>query len=69
MVSQLENELCYIKKFSGVYEENCIVNSVPVNDWTAECAIITSNDSRLKAPVDTLEFFLNEAELSLNSVN
>ena len=45
------------------------MNYACVDIWRAECAIITSNDSRLKAPADTLEFFLNGAELSLNSVN
>ena len=37
MDAQLENELCYIIKI-------VFVISVRVNDWTAELAIIASND-------------------------
>ena len=46
------------------------MNSVRVDDWTTECTNIASNNSRLKACTvftDTVEFFLNRAEL--NSVN
>ena len=43
MISQIENELCYIKHCLGVYEQIGIVNSVPVDDWTAELAITTSH--------------------------
>ena len=38
MASQLESGLCGIK-----HEQNKIVNSFLVNDWTAELAIISSN--------------------------
>ena len=43
MVSQLENELDCIKHFGGVYEQNSTVDSVRVDDWTAELAIIASD--------------------------
>ena len=44
MKSQLENELDCIKHCNGVYEQNNIVNSVRVDDWTAELTIIANND-------------------------
>ena len=34
-----------IKHCWGVYEQNSIVNSVHVDDWTVELAIIASNDT------------------------
>ena len=37
------NEHCYIKHCWGIYEHNNIVNSVRVDDWTTEWAIIASN--------------------------
>ena len=43
MASQLENGLCYIKHQLGVYVQNSVVNSVCVDDWIAELAIIASN--------------------------
>ena len=36
MAAQLANKVCCIKHCSGVYEQNSIVNSVFVDDWTAE---------------------------------
>ena len=42
MASQLVNELDCIKHCWSVYEQNSIVNSVSVDDWTVECAIIAS---------------------------
>ena len=42
MAFQLVNELCCIKNYSGVYEQNSIVNSGRVDVWTTELAIITS---------------------------
>ena len=44
MASQLENVRCYIKHCRGVYEQNNIMKSVRVVDWTAERAITGSND-------------------------
>ena len=38
MAFQLESGLCGIK-----HEQNIIVNSFVVNDWTAELAIVSSN--------------------------
>ena len=43
MLSQLMNELGWIKYCWGVYEENSIVNSDRADDWTAKWAIIASN--------------------------
>ena len=43
MASQLANEYACIKHCRGVYEKNRIVNSVRVDDWTAELAITASN--------------------------
>ena len=43
MASQLENELFSVKHCWGVYEQISIVNSVRVDDWTAEWAFIASN--------------------------
>ena len=43
MVSQLENELGFIKDCWGVYGQNSRVNSVHVDGWIAELAIIASN--------------------------
>ena len=40
----LKYGLCCIKHCWGVYEQNIIVNSVSVDDWTAELAIIASNE-------------------------
>ena len=37
------NELCCIKHCWGVYEQDSLVNSVGVDDWTAEWAMIASN--------------------------
>ena len=42
MTSQLMNERCCIKHCWGVYEQNTIVISVHVNNWTAEWPIIVS---------------------------
>ena len=39
----MANVLCCIKHCWGVYEQNNIVNSICVGDWTAELAIIASN--------------------------
>ena len=44
MTSQLENEPWYNKPCWGVYEQNSIVNSVHVDDWTAEWEIIPNNE-------------------------
>ena len=44
MAFQLENDDCCIKHCWGVYEQNDIVNSVRVDDWTPELAIIGSNE-------------------------
>ena len=43
--SQLENECCGIKQYWGVCEQNSIVNSVRVDDWTAKWGIIAINVS------------------------
>ena len=43
MASQLENGLCCIKHQLGVNVQNSVVNSVCVDDWIAELAIIGSN--------------------------
>ena len=48
MASRLENQFDCIKNCRGVYGQNSTVNSVPVDDWTAELAIISSNDMSLK---------------------
>ena len=48
MAYQLVNEL-YIKHCWGVYEQNSIVNTVHVDDWTGEWAIIASNEYRNSA--------------------
>ena len=45
MTFQLENELDGIKYCWGVYEQNSIVNSLCADDWTAELAIIATNDT------------------------
>ena len=42
MAFQLANELCCVKYFWGVCEENGIVNNVRADDWTVEFAIIAS---------------------------
>ena len=39
-----------------VYEQNNIVNSVFVDDWTAEWAVISSNDF-LKSQVNIINFW------------
>ena len=39
----LEKELGGVKHCWGVYEQNSTVNSVLVDDWKAEVAIIASN--------------------------
>ena len=44
MASKLKNEFCCIKNCWDVYEENNIVNSVRVDNWTAEWPTIASND-------------------------
>ena len=44
MASQLERELCCIMHYWGFYQQNCIVNSVCVDDWTAKWAIIAINE-------------------------
>ena len=51
MASQLENKLCCVKHCWDVYEQNSIVHSVRVDDWTSEWAIIASNDSILTLAV------------------
>ena len=43
MASQLENEICCVKHWWVVYEQNSIVKSVRVGDWTAEKVIIVNN--------------------------
>ena len=43
MALQLENWICCIKHWWGVYKQNSVVNGVCVDDWTAELAIIASN--------------------------
>ena len=45
MASQLVNGFCCIKHYWGVYEQKSKVNSIRVDDWTAELAIIASNIS------------------------
>ena len=40
MVSQLEKELCCSKRCWGVYEQNIIVCSIRLDDWTAKWTII-----------------------------
>ena len=45
MVFQLENGLACVNRRWCVYEQNCIVDSVHVDDWTAELTIIASKDS------------------------
>ena len=42
MAFQLDNGPCCTKHFWDVYEQNKIMNSVRVDDWTAELAIIAS---------------------------
>ena len=42
MESLLENELACIKHCWGAYEQNMIMNSVRVDDRTAECETIAS---------------------------
>ena len=41
---QLENELYCTKHCFGVYEHNSTVNSVSVEGWVAQLAIIVSNE-------------------------
>ena len=43
--SQLKGELSYIGHWSSVYEQNNIVNSVRVDDRTADWAIMVTNES------------------------
>ena len=43
MESKLTNGLCCINQCRGVYEQNSLMNSVRVDDWTVELAIIASN--------------------------
>ena len=43
MASGLTNEVCCIMHCRGNYEKNSIVNSVLVDDWKTEWAIIPSN--------------------------
>ena len=43
MASQLENELSWLKHYWDVWHRSGIVNSVSVDDWTAELVIIASN--------------------------
>ena len=52
------NEHCYNKHCWGIYGQNNIVNSVRVDDWTAEWAIIVSNafaGRTLSGPSGSLE--------------
>ena len=44
MTSQLENELGDVKHCWRICKQNIIVNSVGVDHWTYELAIIASND-------------------------
>ena len=44
LLSNLTTKPC-IKHCWGVYEQNNIVNSVHVNGWTTEWAIIASNET------------------------
>ena len=44
MDSQLENELYCIKHCWGVYKQKSTVNSVRIDDWTTEWAIIANNE-------------------------
>ena len=56
MASQLANEHCCVKYCWGVYEENRIVNSVCVDDWTAERAIMPSNATSTIEKVEIFNF-------------
>ena len=44
------NEFCCFKHCWGVCEQNAIVNSVHVDEWTAEWGIITSNGTCFSQP-------------------
>ena len=44
---RLVNERCCIKHCWGTYEENSIVNSVRINEWPTEWAIVDSNGVHL----------------------
>ena len=44
MAAQLVNDLSWIKHCSGVNGQNSIVSWYPRNDWTAEKAIIASDE-------------------------
>ena len=46
MASQLNNEMCCIKHCWDVNEQDSIKNSVHLDYWTGEWAIIPSNDER-----------------------
>ena len=41
---QIENERSSMRHFWGVYEQNSIVNSVCVDDWTAKRVISFGNE-------------------------
>ena len=47
MASRLANELGYINIVGGVNEQNSVVNKRLADDWTAEIAIIASNNERM----------------------
>ena len=54
MASWLKKKLCCIKHCWGAFEQNNIVNSARVNDWTTELAIIASNGEILSGLEATL---------------
>ena len=55
----MANVLCCIKHCWGVYEQNNIVNSICVGDWTAELAIIASNVKVLPSQITRKEWLSN----------
>ena len=73
----LKYGLCCIKHCWGVYEQNSIVNSVRVDDWTAELAIIGSNEIgvsllamiALLAVQSSVQTFIDNAILFFNTSN
>ena len=59
MAFLLKYGLCCIKHCWGVYEQNSIVNNVSVDDWTAELAIIASNEIGGCNLIRIQEFYTN----------
>ena len=53
---QLKYGLCCIKHCWGVYEQKSTVNSVRVDDWTGELAIIASNEIGVLTAADRCFF-------------